>query len=232
MNDKLLIIFDLDGTLADAYKAIEKSLNFTRKKFGLEPVKYKNIKKSVGRGDTAFVKSFFPDGIAEKAVKIYRCHHAKSLKKYAQARLYARQLLYNLRRRKKILAIASNRPYYYTNIIIKKTGLDKYLDYVLCADQIKSLKPKPKILREILKKFRIKRKQAVYIGDMDIDMETAQRAKIDAVFIPGGSSRIREVKKYKNKVIARSLKDLNRLLIPGLARGSKKGYYADSKISI
>jgi len=35
---KKIFIFDLDGTLVDAYRAIEDSLNYTRKKLGYPKV--------------------------------------------------------------------------------------------------------------------------------------------------------------------------------------------------
>jgi HAD superfamily hydrolase (TIGR01549 family) len=141
----------------------------------------------------------------EKALKIYRSHHAKALLKHTILRPYAKKLLYALKRKKKLLAIASNRPYYYTSIILKTLGIRKYFDVVLCADQISSLKPNPKILYTIIKKLGVNKEETIYTGDMDIDMETARRAKIDAIFITGGSSPLNAVKKYKNKKIAYSL---------------------------
>jgi len=205
---KQIFIFDLDGTLADAYTAIEKSLNFTRHHLGLSPVAYKQAKKNVGHGDKQFVQAFFSKKQLPLALSIYRNHHKKSLKTYARLNPYAKMLLYLLKRKGKIVAIASNRPHYYANIIIKKTGIRKYLDYVLCADQIQSHKPRPRILKDILKKFRFKKEQAVYAGDMDVDLETAQRAKIDAVFVRGGSSTLKEVKRYRNKKAVNSLRDI------------------------
>jgi len=205
MGVKRLFIFDLDGTLADAYGAIEKSINFTLGRLGLMPVAYKDVKRRVGKGDRLFMKSFFPAKDMEKALKLYRPHHAKALLKYTRLRPYAKKLLYTLKREKKLLAIASNRPYYYTNIILKTLGIRKYFDVVLCADQIDSLKPNPKILYVIIKRLGVSKEETVYTGDMDIDMETARRAKVDAIFITGGSSPLSAVKKYKNKKVARSL---------------------------
>jgi len=205
MGVKRLFIFDLDGTLADAYGAIEKSINFTLKRLGLPLVAYQEVKKRVGRGDRLFMKSFFPAKDMEKALKVYRPHHAKALLRYTRLKPYAKKLLYTLKKEKKLLAIASNRPYYYTNIILKKLGIRKYFDVVLCADQINSLKPGPKILYTIIKKLGVSKEETVYTGDMDIDMETAKRAKVDAIFITGGSSTINAVKKYKNKKVIHSL---------------------------
>ncbi|MBN3040931.1 MAG: HAD family hydrolase [Candidatus Omnitrophica bacterium] len=208
MKRKQLFIFDVDGTLVNSYRAIEKSLNYTRRQFGYSSITSEKVKKSVGRGDKPFVGLFFPQVHVEEALKMYRKHHEKALIRYSCLYPRTKQLLSSLKKRKKILAIASNRPAYFTNLLIKSLDIKKYFNAVYCADKIKSLKPDPKIIEIILKRFCKKRKEAVYIGDMDIDMETAKRAKVDAVFKKGGSSSLISVKKYKKRVI----KDLTELL--------------------
>jgi phosphoglycolate phosphatase len=208
MVTKKLYIFDLDGTLADAYKAIEKSLNFTLKKLGCPKISYKEAKRKVGRGDRAFMEIFFNRNNIEQALKIYRSHHQKAVVKHSKLKPYAKNLLAALKRKNKILAIASNRPSYFTNLMLKAIGIRKYFDLVLCADEIKSYKPNPKILNIIAKKFAARKQEAVFIGDMDIDLETAQRARMDMVFVKGGSSALSAVKKYKNKKVISSLKEV------------------------
>ncbi|MBU1086792.1 MAG: HAD family hydrolase [Candidatus Omnitrophica bacterium] len=205
---KKLFIFDLDGTLVDAYQAISASLNFCRKKFGYEQIAFDVIKSNIGHGDKNFVARFFPRNEVEKALSLYRAHHKGSLKTHAKLKPYAKMMLYNLKRRKKLLAIASNRPAAYTDIVVKSLGIKKYFDFILCADEINSLKPKPKILFEVLRKLDVQILDAVYAGDMAVDMDTAQRAKMDAVFVVGGSSTAREVSQFKNKIIVKVLKDI------------------------
>jgi len=208
LGTKKLFIFDLDGTLVDAYTAIEKSLNFTRARFGYAPVPPATVKKSVGNGDRNFIACFFPGQEVDAALAVYREHHKQALPRYARLKPHARMLLSRLRRKKKCAAIASNRPSPYTRIIVESLDIGRYLDCVLCADEVQSLKPDPKILREVLRRCGKDKEQAVYVGDMDIDMETAQRAQMDAVFVVGGSSTVRAVRHYRNKQVARSLKDI------------------------
>ncbi|MBP7089036.1 MAG: HAD family hydrolase [Candidatus Omnitrophica bacterium] len=202
---KKLFIFDVDGTLVDAYQAIEKSLNFTRKKLNYPMVSLAEVKKKVGKGDKLFIAAFFNPVDRKEALTIYRNHHKKSLLKYSKLKPYAKLLLSALRQRNKILSIASNRPRYYTLILLNKLKIKKYFNSIYCADQLKSLKPNPKILNIILKRFNLQKEEAVYIGDMTIDLETARRAGVDAVFIRGGSSNLREVKPYRNKKVVANL---------------------------
>ncbi len=54
---KKLFIFDLDGTLINAYKAIEESTKFTLRKLGYPTVSIYKIRKAIGWGDRNFVKT-------------------------------------------------------------------------------------------------------------------------------------------------------------------------------
>ena len=60
----------------------------------------------------------------------------------------------------------------------------------------------------IVKKAGFLKQDALYIGDMAIDAETTERAGIDFIFITGGSSNLSDVKKYKNKNVIYSLRQL------------------------
>ena len=51
MVDIKLVIFDIDGTLVDAYSAIEKSVNYVMKRMGYPLRDYMTIRRVVGGGD-------------------------------------------------------------------------------------------------------------------------------------------------------------------------------------
>ncbi|MBU2251425.1 MAG: HAD family hydrolase, partial [Candidatus Omnitrophica bacterium] len=154
------------------------------------------------------IDSFFPKDNIEKALKVYRRHHRKALVNYARLKPQAKSVLSSLKKQNKRLAVASNRPSYFTNILLKGLKIAKYFDGIWCADQVKAAKPDPKILKTILKYFKAERRSTVYVGDMDVDLEAARRAKVDAVFIRGGSSSLAEVKKYRRKTVISNLKQI------------------------
>lgn len=211
MQRKDLFIFDVDGTLVDAYQAIEKSLNFTLKQLGYAVVGMQKIKYSIGHGDKNFIRTFFRKNDIENALSIYRKHHQKALLNFSKLKPNARKVLSSLKRKNKNLAVASNRPKHFTSILLDKLDIKKYFDRIVCADEIESLKPNPKILKTILDDLAVNRSKAVYIGDMDVDLETARRAKVDAVFAKGGSSTLKEVKKYRNKKVISDLGEILRI---------------------
>jgi len=207
-----LVIFDLDGTLVDAYEAITQSVNFTLKKLDYEEAPAKRIRWAVGWGDRKLLGAFIKGQDLNSALVIYRGHHRIALKKYSKLLPGAKELLEYLKQRDIKIAIASNRPTEFTNIILRRLGLRKYFDYVLCADKLPKGKPHPEILLRIMKKLKIKPEQVVYVGDMTIDVETARNAGIRSIAMLGGSSNLTEIKKAKPFKILKSLAFLKKYL--------------------
>lgn len=207
-----LIIFDLDGTLVNAYQAIEKSLNFTLKKLGYSPVSISRVRRAVGWGDENFIQKFVKDEEVEKGLEIYRQHHKFSLIKYSVVIPKVKKILEILKERNYKLAIASNRPKKFTKLLLNHLGLKKYFLLVACAENKDEIKPNPKLLLKIIKKLKIKKKEALYVGDMTIDVQAGGNAGIKTIALLGGSSSKNELRKVKPFKIITKFSDLLNLL--------------------
>lgn len=211
LGDIKAIIFDLDGTIIDAYRAIESSFNFTMRKLGLPEQRRITIRKAVGWGDEMLLAPFLPAEALVRALRVYRSHHKKSL--VAKARLFpAVKNLLEKFSKKYYLAVASNRPTRFSKILLKSLNLNEYFDFVICADKLKKGKPHPLILQKIIKKFKVKPKEAFYVGDMAIDAQTARRAAIKAIIVTTGSSSLREIRKEKPFRIISNISQLNKIV--------------------
>jgi len=203
MEDLKLIIFDLDGTLIDAYEAIGKSLNYVFSEFGLKLQKLNLIRKLVGWGDINLLKPFVAPQDLKFALSLYRNHHKDSLLKYSRLYPYARGILRQLKKEGYKLAVASNRPSRFSRILLKHLGIDVFFDYVLCADQAKRGKPYPDMLNKIVRRFAFKKTQVLYVGDMVIDAQAGRRAHIRTVIVTSGSSSSSDIRKeHPFKVIS------------------------------
>ena len=207
-----LVIFDLDGTLVDAYPAITSSVNYTLKELGLPPQDKMVIRKSVGWGDRNLLRPFVGRGELEKALLIYRKDHCKALMRKVRLLPGARKTLSYLKNKGYYLAVASNRPTRFSMIIIRRLGLNKYFDYILCADKLKTMKPNPEILHKIMGRFMVKKAEALYIGDMNIDVQTGKAAGIRAVAVTTGSSTVRELGKERPFKLIRKISSLQKAL--------------------
>ncbi|MCA9399050.1 MAG: HAD family hydrolase [Candidatus Omnitrophica bacterium] len=197
---KKLVIFDLDGTLVNAYRAVWRSLNYALKETGLPRIDHYSVQRNVGRGETKLIRSLVPESKVKKVLRLYRAHHKEALKHGVHFIPYAKGILNRLHRQGYPMAIASNRPTRFTRIIMRELEMRSYFKYVICADRAPRAKPHPDILQMALQHFDRKPSEAVYVGDMTIDAISGRRARIKTVIVTTGSSLKREVlaeKPYK-----------------------------------
>lgn len=207
-----LIIFDLDGTLVDAYDAIIKSFNYAMRKLGYPVQPGSVIRRRVGWGDENLLKPFVNSRGLKKALSLYRSHHKKSLFKYSRLFPRVKLVLTILKAKGYKLAVASNRPTRFSRIIISHLGLDKYFGFVLCKDALRYGKPHPQILNKIMQRFSLGPKQALYVGDMHIDAQAGRRSGVRTVIVISGSSTRQEINREKPWRIINNITEILKLV--------------------
>jgi phosphoglycolate phosphatase len=158
------------------------------RKLGLKIKSKSLIRRLVGWGDSNLLKSYVPKKSLKGALSLYRAHHKYSLVKHTHLYPSVKILLKQLKMKGYKLAVASNRPSKFSRILLKHLNIESFFDYVLCADQSTHGKPHPEMLNTIVKRFALKKSQALYVGDMVIDAQAGRRAKINTVIVTGGSS--------------------------------------------
>ena len=188
-----LVIFDLDGTLIDAYAAIAVGINQTLQSLGYPQQKSEVIKRSVGWGVEKLIHPFVKERDYSKAIEIYLKSQETLLPKMAKLLPGAKEVLKELKGRDCLLAVASNRPSFFSDSLLKKLKIAQYFSLVLCADQINSYKPNPKILLLIMEKLNVPPEETVYVGDMALDAETGKKARVKTFIVLTGSSNQKEV---------------------------------------
>lgn len=208
MDNIKLVIFDLDGTLVNAYQAIAVSFNHTMHCLKYAIQKDKVIRRAVGFGDEFLLRPFVKRPDLKKALKIYRQHHKISLVRYSRLFPRVKELLWYLKIKGYKLAVASNRPTRFSRILLRHLKLTGYFDYVLCADKLRNRKPHPQILNRIMRKLSVKPKETVYVGDMTVDAQAGRRAKVITVMVTTGSSTKKELRNEKPSYIIPKVWDL------------------------
>ena len=212
MNDIKLVIFDLDGTLVNAYPAIEKSVNYVMKELGYPLRDCPTVYKAVGWGDKRLIEQFVDKKDSKKALSLYRRHHKFDLPRYSTLMPNAKLVLNYLKGKGYKLAVASNRPTIFSQILIRHLNIAQYFNYYLCADKVRFGKPHPEILLKIIRRINVKKTQSLYVGDMSIDAQAGRRSGIKTIIVTTGSSTISEIKRSKPQIVIRNLSALLKLL--------------------
>mgnify|MGYP001595481459 CR=1 FL=1 len=96
------------------------------------------------------------------------------------------ELLESLKARNKKLAIATNKPSYFTVPLIETLQLTYYFDVIHSGDTVTQKKPDPEMAESIITIMNEKKQDVLFVGDSETDFKTAVNAGIDiALFTKG-----------------------------------------------
>jgi HAD superfamily hydrolase (TIGR01509 family) len=181
------VLFDFDGTLADSYGAIAASVNYVREQSGVEPLPVPDICRHVGRGLIYLLEQTVPSIDVEMGAALYREHHPKTMCAGTKLLPGAVAALTLLKQTGRQTAVCSNKPKMYTEGLVDHLGLRPIIDEVLGPEDVETPKPAPDMLLEALRRLRIDASDALYVGDMVIDIQTARAAGVTVWVVPTGS---------------------------------------------
>jgi HAD superfamily hydrolase (TIGR01509 family) len=209
------IVYDLDGTLVDSYRAITESLNHAREAFGLEPLPDEIVRRRVGRGLEVLIAEMVGTDRVEAGVRLFRERYATAYVAGTFLLPGVAGTLRELGRRGFVMTVASNKPARFGRAILAELGLLELFETIQGPDLAGSTKPDPAMIRLCLEAMHLGPREAVYVGDMVLDAESGRRAGVPVVLVPGGSSD-EEALRATGRPVLGSLGDLLALL-PGRA---------------
>jgi 2-phosphoglycolate phosphatase len=179
--------FDFDGTLVDSYDAIAASVNHVRQTYGLPPLSVAEVKRHVGRGPAYLFAHTCHGCNVDEAVTRYRAHHPSVM--YSETRLLpgALETIEALHAAGVRLGICSNKPRGFTQKLVDHLGIARFFDVVLGPEDVRNIKPAPDMLVAGLERLGVAAEEALYVGDMTVDIGTARAAGVIVWIVPTGS---------------------------------------------
>ncbi|MEE8326474.1 MAG: HAD-IA family hydrolase, partial [candidate division NC10 bacterium] len=177
-----VLIFDLDGTLADTRADLMAAVNNALQRLEIPPLSMEQVCQYVGDGvHTLLSRALGPhhQDIVEKGVALFREYYAVHL--LDQTRLYAgvRETLEHFQGKRK--AIVTNKPLDFTLRILAGLEIESHFEFVLGGDSTVERKPHPEPARKILSATGVQGRLAAMVGDSSADIEMAKRAGIYSV---------------------------------------------------
>ncbi len=189
MKNYQLVIFDMDGTILYTLDDIVDGLNEALKKNGL-PCKEKDaVRKYIGNGIHYEVENSVPVGTSNEMIdqvfddfnRYYAVHCADHTKPYDGIC----ELMQELKDHGILTAVVSNKGDYAVQQLDEQyfKGL---LDAGVGEKKEIRRKPAPDTVNAVLQKLHVKKEDAVYIGDTEVDIETARNAEMDSIIVEWG----------------------------------------------
>tara|TARA_B100000965_G_scaffold164206_2_gene136723 strand:+ start:20690 stop:21310 length:621 start_codon:yes stop_codon:yes gene_type:complete len=169
---KKLIIFDLDGVLIDSKNTMKVALQLTSKEIGIKLL-FSEYEKYLGLPFEEIMKKMGIKKNVNKIKKIYNFHASKTLKKIKINKNYLKVL--KKLKKKYYLTIFTSKNRSRTKIILDKI---KIFDFIITAEDVKYGKPNPEGINKIIKKFKVKKINVLFIGDSIFDYKASKSAKV------------------------------------------------------
>lgn len=193
----MLVIFDLDGTLLNTIDDLATAANHALKVCGFPLRSVEECRQFVGNGVTKLLERALPVGsctpeniarMRDAFFAFYDVHLADQTRPYEG--IVA--LLSSLQARQIQLAVCSNKYQAATSRLVKH--FFPTIDFVSVQGQQDGVpvKPHPQMVRNILTQAQATPSDCLYVGDSDVDMQTAKQADVKACAVTWGF-RPREV---------------------------------------
>ena len=206
------IIFDLDGTLIDGYRAIHDSLNTALGQMGKEPVSLTKVKRLVGTGLENLLREFVSEEELPEAVRIFRARFKEVCLTGSFLLGGVEPVLKKLKGAGIRLGIASNKPGERVRDICRHLKIDGYFEAMLGAMDVKELKPHPEMMQETMRRMGARSEETLYVGDMHLDVQTARAAEVRVACVLTGSSTREQLTEAEPDAIIETLEELTGLV--------------------
>ncbi len=173
-----VLMFDLDGTLIDSRLDLVLSVNATLRHMGRPDLPHETIYKLVGSGAAILVQRALGQGATEEESKrglefflsYYREHMLDNTVAYPGVREGLEMLT------GRPLAVLTNKPVRFSRAILEGLGLAGYFRVVYGGNSFATKKPDPEGARAVLQDFQASPKEAMLVGDSEVDVRTARNA--------------------------------------------------------
>ncbi|RJR14950.1 MAG: HAD family hydrolase [Nitrospiraceae bacterium] len=198
-----LLIFDLDGTLADTGRDITDALNYALSPYGVRTYSIEETKAMVGSGISKLLASLVPvkDEATKKLVTDrFISYYTEHVVDYTDVYPHVKETLAQLNGYKK--AVVSNKREALSKEVLRGTGILQHFDVVWGSDSVRAMKPSPIPLLDLMDRFQVLPEETVIVGDSNYDVDAGKAAGIKTIAVTYGF-RSRDVLKDADFIIDR-----------------------------
>lgn len=184
------IIFDLDGTLLNTIEDLANACNYALTTLGYKTHEVEKYKTFVGNGRYKLVERMLPEDRRdmeniEKALKLFDTYYEKHMIDMTKPYDGIMEMLDSLINIGINIAVVSNKPHEFTTEVVKNYFGDRF-KVVYGHKKNTKEKPDPWTVLEVIEEFNVNKDECLYIGDSEIDINTAKNAGVKSVGVEWG----------------------------------------------
>lgn len=203
------VIFDLDGTLLYTLDDLKDSVNYALKQCNLKERTLDEIRTFVGNGIYKLIERAVGANKEqlEKCFEVFKYHYNKNCNNTTKPYKNVIETLKKLKEKDIKLAILSNKADFavknLTNIYFKNL-----IDISMGENKKYAKKPDSTACLYILEKFNVKKEEAIFVGDSEVDLQTAKNAGIRCLSASWGYKEKEFLAKSGANIIINSIEEI------------------------
>ena len=184
-----LAVFDMDGTILNTLDDLAAAINHALQFFGMPEHTTEEVRWFVGNGMHKLAERAVPKGTSPEMVekvfaemhRFYKDHCADNTKPYNGIP----EMLRTLKEHGVLTAVVSNKAEYAVKSLCRDyfNGL---FDYSAGDREGRRIKPYPDMVEAVLEQAGVDKSEAAYIGDSDVDVQTAQNSGLFPIMVDWG----------------------------------------------
>lgn len=209
------VLFDLDGTLLDTLEDILDAANHTLREMGYPERTLAEMRRFVGNGAEMQMRRALGEGADEETVRralaLYKPYYAAHCQIKTKPYAGVLALLEQLKEEKRRIAVVSNKP----DEAVRPLAAQHFgalVDTAMGETAQRRRKPAPDMLNDTIAALGADKRRAVYVGDSEVDIETAKNAGIACISVCWGFRDREQLEAAGASEIAADARELRALL--------------------
>lgn len=182
-------IFDLDGTLLSTLDDLAASTNYALRQHGMPEHTLDEVRWMVGNGVRLLIERATPGGASnpqfDSVFAAFRSHYVEHSLDTTRPYPGIMEMLTELKRRGRRIAVVSNKFYAATQELCHHFFGDTVEVAIGERENIRR-KPAPDTVIEALRQLGVGSEGAVYVGDSEVDVETARNSGLPCISVLWG----------------------------------------------
>lgn len=215
LGHKDTVIFDLDGTLLNTLEDLRDSVNVMMRRHGYPEHSLEQIRNFVGNGVGNLIARSIPhgrdNGSFDRILEEFRDYYTKHCRIKTKPYEGVPEMIKTLSERGYKIAIVSNK----NDAAVKELNeiyFSRYTDAAVGDRAGVKRKPAPDLVFLALDEIGSERERAVYIGDSDVDYDTAQNSGLDCILVSWGFRDRELLEGFPEAVVVDDCAEILRLL--------------------